>query len=143
MWFLFQFNCDVLNLNDLDVVKKSEGIAYSVRLEFACNMVKTIDLKLGYYRLLDTDNAVVLPYGSWIRFLITSLDVIHSWAVPSLGVKLDACPGRLNQIILFLKRDGFFYGQCSEICGVYHAFMPIVIEGITLKAFIYWNWVEK
>jgi heme/copper-type cytochrome/quinol oxidase subunit 2 len=111
---------------------------YFKNYQFTSNMVKTSDLSNGFYRLLATDNNVILPYGSWIRFLITSLDVIHSWTVPSLGIKLDACPGRLNQTALFLKREGFFYGQCSEICGVNHAFMPIVVEGVDLESFYAW-----
>lgn len=111
---------------------------YFKNYQFTSNMVKTEDLSHGFYRLLAVDNNVILPYGSWIRFLITSLDVIHSWTVPSLGIKLDACPGRLNQTALFLKREGFFYGQCSEICGVNHAFMPIVVEGVDLESFYAW-----
>ena len=68
-----------------------------------------------------------------LRFIITSVDVLHSWAVPSLGVKVDAVPGRLNQVYVFLKRAGTFYGQCSEICGINHGFMPIKIIGINLR----------
>lgn len=79
-------------------------------------------------RLLEVDNRLILPWNEHIRVLITSSDVIHSWAVPSLGVKMDACPGRLNQVSLFINRPGVFYGQCSEICGINHAFMPICIE---------------
>lgn len=79
-------------------------------------------------RLLEVDNRLILPWNEHIRVLITSTDVLHSWAVPSLGVKMDACPGRLNQISLFINRPGVFYGQCSEICGINHAFMPICIE---------------
>lgn len=122
------YNSDFLNINSF----------YFKNYQFTSNMVKTSDLSHGFYRLLATDNNVILPYGSWIRFLITSLDVIHSWTVPSLGIKLDACPGRLNQTALFLKREGFFYGQCSEICGVNHAFMPIVVEAVDLEAFYAW-----
>jgi cytochrome c oxidase subunit 2 len=79
-------------------------------------------------RLLEVDNRLVLPWKEHIRVLITSTDVIHSWAVPSLGIKMDACPGRLNQVSLFINRPGLFYGQCSEICGINHAFMPICVE---------------
>ncbi len=78
-------------------------------------------------RLLTVDNHLFLPTEMQIRAIVTSADVIHSWAIPSLGVKLDACPGRLNQTSIFIKRDGFFYGQCSEICGVNHGFRPIGI----------------
>jgi cytochrome c oxidase subunit 2 len=79
-------------------------------------------------RLLEVDSRLLLPWKEHIRILVTSTDVIHSWAVPSLGIKMDACPGRLNQVSLFINRPGLFYGQCSEICGVNHAFMPICIE---------------
>jgi len=83
--------------------------------------------KHGGLRLLEVDNALFLPILSCIRFLITSVDVLHSWAVPSLGVKVDAVPGRLNQAYVVIKRPGEFYGQCSEICGVNHGFMPIKV----------------
>lgn len=89
-------------------------------------------------RLLEVDNRVVLPIYTHIRALVTGADVLHSWAIPSLGVKVDSCPGRLNQIFLFLKRDGVFYGQCSEICGVNHGFMPIVVKGVSLEKYIVW-----
>lgn len=79
-------------------------------------------------RLLDATESALIPIKLQIRILITSTDVLHSWAVPSLGIKLDACPGRLNEVSLFIKREGFYYGQCSEICGINHAFMPIVIQ---------------
>lgn len=73
--------------------------------------------------------------------LVTSSDVLHSWAVPSLGIKIDACPGRLNQVSLYLLRKGVFYGQCSEICGVNHGFIPIVVESVSRKE--YDSWVYK
>jgi cytochrome c oxidase subunit 2 len=88
--------------------------------------------------LLEVDNRVVLPVNTHIRVLITAADVLHSWAIPSLGVKLDACPGRLNQTSLFVLREGVFYGQCSEICGAAHANMPIVIEAVSLNKYITW-----
>jgi heme/copper-type cytochrome/quinol oxidase subunit 2 len=83
-------------------------------------------------RLLEVDNRLYLPVETNIRILVTSGDVLHSWAVPALGIKLDACPGRLNQTSLYIKRPGIFYGQCSEICGVNHAFMPIAVVGIDI-----------
>lgn len=82
---------------------------------------------LGFFRLLETNKRVLLPSNTHLRLLVTSVDVLHSWTIPSFGVKIDACPGRLNQINVFLKRVGTFFGQCSEICGVNHGFMPIVI----------------
>lgn len=93
------------------------------------------------FRLLEVDNRVVLPVNTHIRVLVTSADVLHSWAVPSLGVKVDSCPGRLNQVHLFIKREGVFYGQCSEICGVNHGFMPIVVQSVGLEDYV--SWVGK
>lgn len=101
----------------------------------------TSDLKLGEYRLLETDNRVVLPTGLEIRILITAADVIHSWAIPSLGVKVDAIPGRLNQIGFTILLPGVYFGQCSEICGANHTFIPIAIEAINSPEFI--KWVTK
>jgi len=92
----------------------------------------------GKFRLLEVDNRVVLPVQTHIRVVVTAADVLHCWAIPSLGVKLDACPGRLNQTSLFIKREGVFYGQCSEICGVNHGFMPIVIVGESLENYSTW-----
>lgn len=99
---------------------------------FDSYMKPTDELFAGQLRLLEVDNRLYLPINVNIRLLITSGDVLHSWAVPSLGIKVDACPGRLNQISLYLKRHGVFYGQCSEICGINHGFMPIVVQGINL-----------
>jgi cytochrome c oxidase subunit 2 len=81
---------------------------------------------------------LILPTQTPIRFLITSEDVLHSWAVPELGIKIDAIPGRLNQIILEIKRPGVFYGQCSELCGIQHGFMPIVIQAIPVNEYVTW-----
>nr|YP_009045379.1 cytochrome c oxidase subunit II [Polyura arja]AHA03730.1 cytochrome c oxidase subunit II [Polyura arja] len=97
--------------------------------------------KNNNFRLLDVDNRVVLPMNNQIRILITATDVIHSWTVPSLGVKVDANPGRLNQTNFFINRPGIFYGQCSEICGANHSFMPIMIESVSIKNFI--NWINN
>lgn len=98
-------------------------------------------LPLGGLRLLEVDNHVLLPVNKTIEILVTSNDVLHSWAVPSLGIKIDACPGRLNQVFARLERKGTFYGQCSEICGVNHGFIPIVVRGVSYEEFI--NWVHK
>jgi cytochrome c oxidase subunit 2 len=73
-----------------------------------------------------------------IRLLITASDVIHSWAVPSFGIKVDACPGRLNSVGLFIKREGIYYGQCSELCGVLHSFMPIMVEAWDVNDWVWW-----
>jgi len=80
----------------------------------------------------------VLPTNTHIRVLVTSADVIHSWAVPSFGIKVDGIPGRLNQTGLFIQREGVFYGQCSELCGVNHGFMPIVVEAVDYQDFSKW-----
>nr|AXI98716.1 cytochrome c oxidase subunit 2 [Pseudoniphargus sp. 1-Balearics] len=92
-------------------------------------------------RLLETDNSLVLPAHSQIRVIATASDVIHSWAVPSLGVKADAVPGRLNQLMFIINRPGLFFGQCSEICGANHSFMPIKIEAVPMSIFL--SWVYK
>ena len=97
------------------------------------------DLNIGDLRLLEVDNALVLPVKLPIRLLVTATDVLHSWTIPSFGVKIDAVPGRLNQAPLFIKREGTFYGQCSELCGVNHAFMPISVNATTLYKFVNWT----
>jgi len=101
-------------------------------------MIPEDELELGELRLLEVDNRIVLPSNTHIRILVTAADVLHSWAIPSLGVKIDACIGRLNQTSLFLLREGVFFGQCSEICGVGHGNMPIVIESVSLDKYITW-----
>nr|YP_010046008.1 cytochrome c oxidase subunit II [Nasimyia megacephala]QPG86054.1 cytochrome c oxidase subunit II [Nasimyia megacephala] len=107
-------------------------------IEFDSYMTPSNDLPLEGFRLLDVDNRTVLPMNSQIRILITAADVIHSWTVPSLGVKVDGTPGRLNQTSFMINRPGLFFGQCSEICGANHSFMPIVIESIPINFFIKW-----
>ena len=101
-------------------------------------MVPESDLEDGQLRLLDVDNRVVVPVDTHIRFIVTATDVIHDFAVPSLGLKIDAVPGRLNQTSVLVQREGVFYGQCSEICGVYHGFMPVVIEAVSLEKYLVW-----
>nr|AQP28932.1 cytochrome c oxidase subunit 2 [Procapritermes sp. G TB-2017] len=110
------------------------------KLEFDSYMVQQDDQQINSFRLLDTDNRTVLPMNSPIRLIVTAADVLHSWTVPSLGVKTDATPGRLNQISFSINRPGLLYGQCSEICGANHSFMPIVIESVSTNQFI--NWVS-
>ncbi|YP_009020105.1 cytochrome c oxidase subunit II (mitochondrion) [Onychostoma macrolepis] len=108
-------------------------------LNFDAYMVPTQDLTPGQFRLLETDHRVVIPVESPIRILVSAEDVLHSWAVPSMGVKMDAVPGRLNQTALLASRPGVYYGQCSEICGANHSFMPIVIEAVPLPHFETWS----
>nr|QJD26711.1 cytochrome c oxidase subunit II [Cymbiola nobilis] len=109
-----------------------------LNIEFDSYMMPTNELEPGDFRLLEVDHRVILPTETDIRILVTSADVIHSWAVPSLGVKADAIPGRLNQLSFFIKYPGVFYGQCSEICGANHSFMPIVLEALPLVNFMEW-----
>jgi len=103
---------------------------------FDSNLTFETELKKGDYRLLSVDNPVVSPIDTHIRLLVTSQDVLHSWAVPSFGVKMDAVPGRLNQVAIFIKREGVFYGQCSELCGTNHGFMPIRVYAVSLQEFL-------
>nr|YP_010409755.1 cytochrome c oxidase subunit II [Saimiri oerstedii]YP_010409885.1 cytochrome c oxidase subunit II [Saimiri macrodon]URH14770.1 cytochrome c oxidase subunit II [Saimiri cassiquiarensis]URH14887.1 cytochrome c oxidase subunit II [Saimiri ustus]URH14900.1 cytochrome c oxidase subunit II [Saimiri sciureus]URH14562.1 cytochrome c oxidase subunit II [Saimiri oerstedii]URH14861.1 cytochrome c oxidase subunit II [Saimiri macrodon] len=107
-------------------------------LAFDSYIMPTYFLEPGEFRLLEVDNRTTLPMEADIRMLVSSHDVLHSWAVPSLGVKTDAIPGRLNQIMLASMRPGLFYGQCSEICGSNHSFMPIVLEFIYFQDFEVW-----
>jgi cytochrome c oxidase subunit 2 len=97
-----------------------------------------IDKDDGSLRLLEVDSYVKLPTNTTIRILTTSVDVLHCWAIPSLGIKIDSCPGRLNQVFTIISREGFFYGQCSELCGIKHGFMPIVVNALSIKEFYKW-----
>lgn len=107
-------------------------------IEFDSYMIPDSDLNLGQFRLLDVDNKVIIPVDCHIRLVITGADVIHSFAVPSLGLKMDAVPGRLNQSSFLAERTGTYYGQCSEICGVWHGFMPIVVEAVSVQDYLAW-----
>nr|QOV03313.1 cytochrome c oxidase subunit II [Orectochilus villosus] len=107
-------------------------------MEFDSYMLPSNELNNNSFRLLDVDNRIILPFYSNIRVIVTALDVLHAWTVPALGVKVDATPGRLNQTSFFLNRPGLFFGQCSEICGANHSFMPIVIESVPMKYFLSW-----
>lgn len=107
-------------------------------IEFDSYIVPTNSLEDNEFRLLEVDNRVVLPYLTQIRVLVTAADVIHSWTIPSLGIKADAVPGRLNQLNVFFNRPGIFFGQCSEICGANHSFMPISVESVSPTDFLGW-----
>nr|AVE15673.1 cytochrome c oxidase subunit II [Haania sp. JZ-2017] len=107
-------------------------------IEFNSYMMPQNEMNSFNIRALDVDTRTALPMNILTRILITSEDVIHSWTIPSMGVKADATPGRLNQSTLWFKRPGVFYGQCSEICGTNHSFMPIVIESISINKFFQW-----
>nr|QFZ93479.1 cytochrome oxidase subunit II [Megascolecidae sp. YN201714-02] len=109
-----------------------------MNVEMDSYMVQTTDLSPGDFRLLEVDNRIVVPMQLEVRMLITAADVLHSWTIPSLGVKVDAVPGRLNQIGFTTSHPGVFYGQCSEICGANHSFMPIAMEVVDSKSFMKW-----
>ena len=122
-WF---WSYDISDYKELATCNNSD-----VNLRYVCYLLTEEKLlekgRNGFFRLLETNKRLLLPVGTHLRFLVTSVDVLHSWTVPSLCVKIDACPGRLNQIHTYIKRSGLFFGQCSEICGVNHGFMPIAI----------------
>ena len=114
---------------------------FSNEIEFDSYMIPTSDLGIGSFRLLETDNNLLIPVNTEVKLIVSSTDVIHSWTVPSLGVKIDAFPGRLNQVNFLINRPGRFYGQCSEICGSNHSFMPISILCVSQEKFI--NWINS
>lgn len=108
-------------------------------LGFDAYIIPTQDLSPGQFRLLEADHRMVVPVESPIRMLVSAEDVLHSWAVPALGIKIDAVPGRLNQTTFITDHPGIFYGQCSEICGANHSFIPIVVEAVPLMHFENWT----
>ena len=107
-------------------------------IEFDSYLVPESDLEDGALRMLEVDNRLIIPELTHVRFVVTGADVIHSFACPALGIKCDAYPGRLNQVSVMINREGTFYGQCSEICGILHSSMPIVIESISVGKFVSW-----
>jgi len=107
-------------------------------INFDSFIIPSDQLKLNEFRLLDVDNRCILPLNYNIRIITTSIDVIHAWTVPSLGIKIDSTPGRLNQSRLYIYRPGLFFGQCSEICGINHRFIPIVVESTRFNNFKKW-----
>jgi len=107
-------------------------------ISFDSYMIPESDLEIGQFRLLDVDNKMIVPVDTHIRLIVTANDVLHSFAVPSLGLKLDCTPGRLNQASILIDRTGTFYGQCSEICGVWHGFMPINVEAVSMPDYLSW-----
>nr|QZZ18313.1 cytochrome c oxidase subunit II [Eurhadina jarrayi] len=111
------------------------------KIEFDSYMKPSKEILSNEFRLLETDNKVVIPINTQTRMLMSSTDVLHSWTIPVMGIKVDASPGRINQGNMIMNRPGLFYGQCSEICGANHSFMPITLEGISMKSFI--NWIKK
>lgn len=126
-YWTYEYSDYINNKNNLDE-----------NLNFDSYMTPTSDLEPGQLRLLEVDNRMVVPVDTHIRIITTGGDVIHSFAVPSLGLKIDALPGRLNQTSTFIQREGVFYGQCSELCGVWHGFMPIVVEAVSPENYLHW-----
>jgi cytochrome c oxidase subunit 2 len=117
--------------------------SFKTNFSFDSYILNSYEYGSGQLRLLETDNRLVLPIKTHIRLLITSADVLHSWTIPSFGIKVDACPGRLNQATLFIKRPGLYFGQCSEICGINHGFMPIVVFASSDASFYFENYLKK
>merc|ERR1712032_698564 len=115
--------------------KYLDGAEIPTFYSFQSNMVTDEDLKPGMLRQLEVDKRLTLPTRTHIRLLITATDVLHAWSVPSLGIKMDACPGRLNRVFTFIQREGVFYGQCSELCGALHGMMPIVVEAVSPETY--------
>jgi len=124
-WYWSYQYPDFINLNDEFI-------------EFDSYLIPEPDLENGGLRMLEVDNRVILPELTHVRFIVTAGDVIHSYGCTALGIKCDAYPGRLNQVSVFINRIGVFYGQCSEICGILHSSMPIVIESVSLEKFLTW-----
>nr|YP_004222104.1 cytochrome c oxidase subunit II [Aplysia dactylomela]ABK92210.1 cytochrome c oxidase subunit II [Aplysia dactylomela]AHX02663.1 cytochrome c oxidase subunit II [Aplysia kurodai] len=130
------------------IVLKSTGhqwywsyeIPFTQSLSFDSYMVPESDLNHGDFRLLEVDNRATVPFQMETSVITTSADVLHAWTLPSMGVKMDAVPGRLNSMSMFVEKPGVYYGQCSEICGANHSFMPIVVEAVSLKDFV--NYLE-
>ena len=110
----------------------------NLNIRFDSFIIPTQNINLNSFRLLDVDNRLIIPFNIRRRLLITAGDVIHSWTIPSIGVKVDAVPGRLNQILISSKLPGVFFGQCSEICGANHRFIPICLETTSIKNFFTW-----
>lgn len=123
-----------------------------LKINYDSYTIEESELKEGEIRLLEVDNEVRLPIKTPIRILLTSLDVIHSWSVPSLGIKVDAIPGRLNSGSIYILREGTYYGQCYELCGKNHGAMSIVVKGVSTLDYITWllstseisltNWIK-
>jgi cytochrome c oxidase subunit II len=110
-------------------------------INFDSYMIEDKDLKPGHIRLLSVDKPLVVPANKNIRIITTSEDVIHSWAVPAFGVKKDAVPGRINETWFHANQEGMYYGQCSELCGIKHGFMPIAVQVVSPRRFQ--DWLEQ
>ena len=148
LYILYRMDYEFISLKDKDffrvkvighqwywsyAVDKPAAIVDGETGRFDSYIVPSADLQLGEARLLEVDNQLSLPCATMVKFYVTAADVLHSWTVPSLGLKIDACPGRLNQVLTYVLHPGVFYGQCSEICGANHSFMPICVEAINIS----------
>jgi len=130
-YWSYEYSTD-LTIDGEQLIEADDTISYDSYLK------DESDLEMGELRMLEVDNRMVLPIQKHIRVIVTAADVLHCWAVPSLGVKMDACPGRLNQIALFIPRPGLYYGNCSEICGARHGYMPICVEAVSYSDYCTW-----
>lgn len=140
-WFRSYEYAHTFDMIEFNYLKDSLGYSnrfYRKQLIYDSVMLTESELKIGFHRLLDVDRQLILPAKTHIRLMITGADVIHSWAVPSFGIKVDAVPGRMSQIGVFIKYEGVFYGQCSELCGVNHGFMPIAVKVLDYDNFLKW-----
>ena len=144
----FKIMYDADKVEDADMTLKVVGRQWYWQYEypddgiaFDSYIIADEDLKKGQLRLLDVDNRVVLPVDTNVRILVTGGDVIHSWSVPAFGIKTDAVPGRTNETWVRITKPGVYYGQCSELCGVNHGFMPIAVEAVSKKK--YKNWLKR
>jgi cytochrome c oxidase subunit 2 len=135
-WFGFFGNTQIADKVEL----KNYSLTGASKL-FDSYMIDTNDLKEGYHRFLEVDRQIVLPTRVHVEVFVSAADVLHSWSVNALGVKIDAVPGRINRTSFFIKREGTYYGQCSEICGVNHGFMPIVIKAVPVSTYL--TWIES
>lgn len=113
------------------------------QVAFDSNIIPDDQLKPGQLRLLEVDNQIIVPVKTTVRLLFTAADVLHSWTVPSFGVKKDCVPGRLNEAWIYVEREGTYYGQCSEICGMKHGFMPIAVKVVSKEEFQKWLLTSK
>jgi cytochrome c oxidase subunit 2 len=125
-WFWCYEIDDFLQIETCEIGSLKKALRYTSYL-LVIDGVPATDGGEGLFRLLETTKRIMLPIKTFLRLLITSADVLHSWSIPSFGIKMDACPGRLNQISLFIEKIGLYYGACYEICGVQHGFMPICV----------------
>jgi len=130
-------NSEILEKDLVEFWSLSKGLAYYKEISYDSVFISDQDLPFGSKRLLTVDKPLFIPMDISIRFLISSADVLHAWSVPEFGLKVDAVPGRLNQFITMVCKPGVYYGQCSELCGVAHGYMPIQVVAVSL-----YDWID-